>query len=119
MASPSQASLSDLKVEGRSITFSVKNTGSVAGSEVAQLYLGFPSAAQEPPRQLKGFQKVHLDSGAQAKITFQVADRDVSIWDTSVHNWVTVAGEFDVKVGSSSEDIRLKGSLSSAPAVAV
>merc|ERR1712193_109372 len=107
--------MGNLKVEGRSITFSVKNTGSVAGSEVAQLYLGFPSLAQEPPRQLKGFQRVYLDSGAEAKITFKVADRDLSIWDTSAHNWATVAGEFNVMVGSSSEDIRLKGSLSSAP----
>lgn len=110
---------SNLKVQGRSITFSVKNSGLRAGSEVPQLYLGFPSLAQEPPRQLKGFQKVHLDSGIEAKITFQVADQDLSIWDTSLHNWVIVSGEFKVMVGASSEDIRLSGTLSNAPAIAI
>merc|ERR1711937_1040579 len=58
-----QFKYSSLKVEGRSVSFSVKNVGNVTGGDVPQMYLGFPDSAQEPPKQLKGFKKVVLKSG--------------------------------------------------------
>ena len=56
---------SDITVDKstRTVSFTVQNTGAVAGDEVAQLYLGFPETAGEPPIQLKGFKKVSLQVG--------------------------------------------------------
>merc|ERR1712000_566688 len=76
-----QFQYSSLKIQGRSVSCSVTNTGKVDGAEVPQLYLGFPSPAQEPPKQLKGFKKIGLKAGASAIVTFHLADRDLSIWE--------------------------------------
>jgi len=79
-----QFEYSDLKVDQRSVSVSVKNVGDVDGAEVPQLYLGFPASAQEPPKQLKGFQKIQLKAGASATVTFPLTDRDFSIWEFSL-----------------------------------
>eukprot|EP00040_Diaphanoeca_grandis_P016729 m.86681 g.86681 ORF g.86681 m.86681 type:complete len:826 (-) comp25989_c0_seq1:109-2586(-) len=97
--------------EDYSATFTVKNTGSVSGSEVAQLYLEFPATAGEPPRQLKGFEKVSLASGASATATISLTPRAFSIWDVETHAWTVVSGTFGVMVGSSSRDVRLHDSI--------
>ena len=76
-----------------------------------QLYLDFPAAAGEPPNQLKGFQKVHLDVGASATVTIPLAPRDFSVWSVEARGWVVAHGEFGVAVGSSSADRRLVGKL--------
>jgi beta-glucosidase len=94
-----------------SIGCDVYNTGSRAGSEVAQLYLGFPSSAGEPPRQLKGFKKVSLSPGASAHVTFNLVWEDLACWDPLAHQWAVPPGTFQVMVGSSSRDIRLTGSF--------
>lgn len=109
----------DLKVNGRSVSFSVKNVGKLTGSEIPQLYVTFPESAKEPPRQLKGFKKVALEAGGTTVVTFQLTDRDLSIWDGAGHDWSLVTGEFDVMVGASSDDIRLTGKLSSSSVVTV
>jgi beta-glucosidase len=103
---------SDLTIKNTRVTFTVKNVGKVAGSEVAQLYLGFPKAAGEPPLQLKGFKKTgKLDAGASEVVELEIEPRDLSIWDSSSHSWSPVKGTFDVKIGSSSRDLRLSGSM--------
>ena len=111
----SSFSYSELVVDSgaMTVTFKVANTGGVAAAEVAQLYLGFPSAANEPPQQLKGFQKVYLGVGESTKITFKLQPRDVSIWDavSAKHGWVLLEGTFAINVGSSSRNIHLTGSL--------
>ena len=84
------------------------NTGSLPGSEVAQLYVGFPSCAGEPPQQLKGFQKVKLIPGQSAAVSFPLNDRTFSIWDVTSHSWQLVHGTYTFAVGSSSRDIRAK-----------
>ena len=92
------------------VAFDVTNNGSVAGAEVAQLYLEFPASAGEPPIQLKGFEKVTLAAGATATVTFALEDRAFSIWDVELHAWHKVLGSFGVSVGASSRDVRLTGS---------
>jgi len=82
-----------------------------SGSEVVQLYLGFPATAGEPPIQLKGFTKVMLAAGASQKVTFTLADRDLSIWETNSHSWRLFNGTFTVYVGTSSRDLPLKQTL--------
>merc|ERR1712146_63395 len=94
-----------------SVSVTVTNTGSKAGAEVAQLYLGFPSSAGEPPRQLKGFEKVILAPGAKTTVTFDLRPRDLSIWDVKQHAWSPVSGTFEVAVGASSRDIRQTSSF--------
>ena len=90
----------------------VQNTGKVDGAEVVQLYLGFPTAAGEPPQQLKAFEKVMLEAGETKTVEFPLDDRATSIWNVSVHAWTRVRGAFLVTVGTSSRDRdALKGSF--------
>ena len=97
-------------VNGRStVTATVTNTGSRAGSEVAQLYVGDPGAAGEPPRQLKGFQRVSLNPGASTTVTFTVTARDLASWTSN--GWVAGAGSYQVLVGDSSRNLPLSGGL--------
>jgi beta-glucosidase len=84
------------------VTATVTNTGRVTGTEVAQLYLGDPPAAGEPPRQLKGFTRVTLAPGQSAKVTFPLTGHDLSYWDDAAGGWVVPPGAFTVYVGDSS-----------------
>jgi beta-glucosidase len=104
---------SKLQASASAVSVDVANTGRVAGAEVAQLYLGFPKTAGEPPRQLKGFQKTAvLHPGETATVRFPLSDRDLSIWDDVQHRWAKQAGTFQVFVGASSGDVRLTSSFS-------
>jgi len=84
------------------VTAQVTNTGPVAGADVAQLYLGDPSSAGEPPRQLKGFQKVYLQPGQSATVHFTLDGQALSYWDTQANGWFLPDGTFHVYVGDSS-----------------
>ncbi len=100
-------------VSGNNATVSVEvtNSGSRAGAEVAQLYLGFPSSAGEPPQVLRGFRKITLAAGATQTVTFNLTPEELSYWNTSSASWVVPSGSFTARVGSSSRDIRLTGSF--------
>jgi beta-glucosidase len=89
---------------GRQVTVSarVTNTGQVGGSDVVQLYLDDPVSAGEPPRQLKGFQKVTLRPGQSATVRFTLTGHDLSYWDDAANGWVLPDGRFQVYVGDSS-----------------
>lgn len=93
---------------GASVSVKVKNTGSRAGSEVAQVYVEFPAAAGEPPLQLKGFDKVLLQPGETKTVELELDDRAFSIWDDG---WNIKSGCYDVHVGSSSVDLPLSQSI--------
>jgi beta-glucosidase len=84
------------------VSATVTNTGQVAGSDVAQLYLDDPAAAGEPPRQLKGFQKVTLQPGQSTTVHFTLSGHDLSYWDDAANGWVVPDGHFGVYVGDSS-----------------
>ena len=84
------------------VSATVTNTGQVAGSDVAQLYLDDPAAAGEPPRQLKGFQKVTLQPGQSTTVHFSLTGHDLSYWNDSANGWVVPDGQFGVYVGDSS-----------------
>jgi beta-glucosidase len=85
----------------------VRNAGSRAGSDVAQVYLTAPASAGEPPRQLKGFAKVALLPGQTKHVVLTLDQRAFSIWDTSAQRWTTVPGRYTVAVGDSSRDLPL------------
>jgi hypothetical protein len=83
-----------------------------AAAGMAELYLGFPPAAQEPPKVLRGFKLVRLEAGASAQVTIPLRQRDLSIWDVAAHSWRVPTGKFTAMVGASSCDIRLNATLS-------
>jgi beta-glucosidase len=87
---------------GVTVTATVTNTGSVAGSDVAQLYLGDPATTGEPPRQLKGFQRVTLDPGQSTTVSFSLGTHDLSYWNTKAHGWSVADGTYHLYVGDSS-----------------
>jgi len=76
----------------------VTNTGSVAGDEVAQLYLSFPAVAGAPLRALRGFERVHLEPGASQTVHFELKARDMSMV-TEAGDPIVAAGEYPVSVG--------------------
>ncbi|KAK8157856.1 putative beta-glucosidase D [Phyllosticta citrichinensis] len=82
----------DLWTDVVTVSTQVSNTGSVAGAEVAQLYVSFPDAAEQPVKVLRGFEKVHLEPGKSAPVTFTLRRRDLSYWDIAAQNWAVAPG---------------------------
>ena len=106
----------DMKVTScHEISTVVTNTGSTAGSDVVQLYVEFPSAAEAPPLQLKGFVKTQiLQPGESESILFRPTVVDLSVWSVdhtgkSSSHWLLVPGTYKLWIGSSSADKRLSG----------
>ena len=88
------------------VTFSVANTGSAAGAEVAQVYLGMPASLNEPPKRLVGWKKVTLNPGASQSVTIEVDQNDsshpMSYWDVTSNAWKVASGQYTVYLGNSS-----------------
>jgi beta-glucosidase len=94
------------------VSFDVTNTGSVAGAEVAQLYVSDPSAkAVRPERELKGFEKVRLAPGETKHVTLNLDARAFSYWDEAAHKWTIDPGKFVIRLGDSSENTPLTADL--------
>jgi beta-glucosidase len=99
------------------VAATVTNTGTRAGTEVVQLYVGAPAANGEPPRQLKNFQRVTLNPGQAQTVHFTVTTRDLSMWDTASSTWRAPAGAYSIMVGDSSRNLPLTGTLTVATAL--
>jgi len=94
------------------VTFQVENTGSVAGAEIAQVYLhDVESSIDRPEKELKGFGRVTLQLGETQTITVDLDEDAMSFYSPAKEDWVSEPGAFEVLVGSSSRDIRLKGTF--------
>lgn len=107
---------SDLKLQnlsdGIQISFNLKNIGDTDGAEVAQLYIGDAvSTIVKPIKELKKFEKVFLKSGETQKITFTLNHIDYAYYNTMLKDYVVENGKYEVYIGSSSQDIRLKTSF--------
>jgi beta-glucosidase len=96
--------------DGLDVTFRVRNTGSVPGVEVPQVYLGPPSDPPVPMavRQLVGFDRVALGPGERREVTVHIDARQLSYWSVDANAWMRAAGERTVFVGASSRDLRLQ-----------
>jgi len=93
------------------ISFVVKNTGRVAGEEVAQLYIrDVLASVARPVMQLAGFQRVRLAPGESKTVSIPLSNASLRMLDRDMR-WVVEPGEFRIMVGSSSKDIRLRGEL--------
>jgi beta-glucosidase len=94
------------------VSFDVTNTGSVAGAEVAQLYVSDPSAqVDRPERELKGFAKVRLSPGETHNVTISLDARSFSYWDEPAQKWIIDPGKFVIRVGDSSENTPLTAGI--------
>jgi len=112
LEAPALATIGTIDPKGIPVSFDVTNTGSVAGAEVAQLYVSDPSAkATRPERELKGFEKVRLAPGETKHITLTLDARAFSYWDESAHKWTIDPGKFVIHVGDSSENTPLHADL--------
>ncbi len=101
---------SDLKVtEGKepTVRFTIKNTGTRAGSEVAEVYVALPASADEPPKRLAGWSKVQLNPGESREVSLSINPRELSIYDVSTDAWKQLPGRYTFMVGGSSKDLPL------------
>ena len=90
------------------VSLTVTNTGERAGAEVVQVYVGDPVASvYRPAKELRGFSKVKLEPGASERVTIELDKRAFAYWHTARSEWVVEGGEFELRIGSSSRDIRL------------
>ncbi|HMG67933.1 MAG TPA: glycoside hydrolase family 3 C-terminal domain-containing protein, partial [Chitinophagaceae bacterium] len=89
-------------------TLSIKNTGKVAGKEVVELYISAPAGElDKPSEELKGFAKTKLlQPGESQTISFDISASDLASFDTKRESWIAAAGEYSVKIGASSENIK-------------
>ena len=101
-----------------SVAFSLKNTSDRAGAEVAQVYLGLPASAGEPPKRLVGWKKVKLRTGETQEVTVSIAARSLAIFDVARNVWKIVPGEYRVFVGGSSRETPLTQTFRIEPAQA-
>ncbi len=102
---------SGLKVAGgrkvTDVSFTLKNTGSRDGAEIAQVYAALPADAGEPPKRLVGWSKVRLKAGESKEVRVPVAAKYLSIWDEG-SGWKLVDGGYQIMVGGSSAELPLK-----------
>ncbi len=102
----------DIEITDDGVSFVIENTGQVAGSEIAQLYVAHPdSGVTRPNQELKGFVKVNLAPGEQQKVTIAFDAYTFRHFDIEQNKWVIEAGRWQILIGASSQDIRLRGEI--------
>ena len=103
---------SDLKVNADKVTFTITNTGSVAGAEIAQLYVAKPDATVfRPAKELKGFTKVFLKAGESKTVTIPLDDKTFRYWNVTTDRWEVEGGSYQLLVGANVQDIRLTAEI--------
>ena len=90
------------------VSFTVRNAGKRAGTEIAQVYASLPDSAGEPPKRLIGWARVELAPGESKQVSIPV-DRDrLTIFDEGAGRWKLVPGNYTVMAGGSSQDLPLR-----------
>ncbi len=93
------------------VSFDVTNTGNRAGDEVVQLYVHANSQIERPIKELKGFDRIHLEPGETKRVTLRLGHDQLTYYNTASHTYDVETGQVDILVGASSADIRLKGTI--------
>lgn len=99
------------------VSFQIKNTGKLAGREIAQIYAQLPAEADQPPKRLVAWQPVNLNAGESKKFSVKVPRERLANWDVSIKSWRVAQGGYTFLVGTSSRDanaLRTKKSLNAA-----
>ena len=100
---------SDIKADDKGVSFTIKNTGSMDGAEVAQMYVSLPGAKVfRPEKELKGFAKVFLKAGESKEVRISFDDKTFRYFNVKTNGWEVEDGSYVVMIGSSSANIRLK-----------
>ena len=94
------------------VSFTLTNSGSRAGAEIAEVYAALPASAEEPPKRLIGFSKVELKAGEKKVVEVEVDPKYLSIFDEAKDAWTLVPGDYTVLVGGSSDKLPLKATVS-------
>ena len=99
---------SDMVADEQGVSLTVTNTGSVAGTEIVQLYVAKKNSELfRPAKELKGFARVTLAPGEKQRITIMLDDKAFRFWNVKANRWEIEGGEYELLVGASVEDIRL------------
>ena len=99
----------DVKGQTVKVSFTLKNVGKRPGAEVAQVYVSDKvCSVPRPPQELKAFQKVRLDAGKSKRVEIELSSEAFRFWNPATKQWTVEPGEFEIRVGASSADIRLK-----------
>ena len=99
---------SDMAADEQGVSLTVTNTGSVAGTEIVQLYIAKKNSELfRPAKELKGFARVTLAPGEKQRITITLDDKAFRFWNVKANRWEIEGGEYELLVGASVEDIRL------------
>jgi beta-glucosidase len=93
------------------VSFVVRNTGKVAGKEVAQVYLSLPASAKEPPKRLIGWEKIDLQPGESKTVTLKIDPLYLSVFDEASERWMIMPGEYRVMAGPSSAVLPLTATV--------
>lgn len=96
------------------VSFTLRNIGPRIGAEVAQVYIAPTSEVVPPPcpvQWLAGFAKIELEPGGERQVVLHLDETAFRKWDASLHRWRVYPGEYEVRVASSSRDIRLTASI--------
>jgi beta-glucosidase len=99
--------------EAKSVTFTLRNTGTRAGDEIAQVYVTLPNSAGEPFRKLAGWKRVSLAAGTSQTVEVPIDPLYLSVFSTEKDTWVPAEGEISIEVGGSSASLPLRGTDSS------
>lgn len=111
---------SDIKLSADSIkdtdtltvSFKIKNTGSVAGAEIAQVYVADKeSTIFRPAKELKGYKKVFLNAGEEKEVSVELSKRAFAFYNVKIGDWCVESGDFDIMVAASSRDVKLTATV--------
>ena len=111
---------SDIKLSADSIkdtdtltvSFKIKNTGSVAGAEIAQVYVADKeSTIFRPAKELKGYKKVFLNAGEEKEVSVELSKRAFAFYNVNINDWCVESGDFDIMVCASSRDVKLTATV--------
>ena len=106
-------SYDNLKVDEKGVTFTIQNTGAVAGAEVAQLYVGKQSdTVFRPIRELKGFARVTLEPGEKKDVHIAFDDKTFRFFDTRTNTWEVETGVYQIMIGKDAESMVLQEKIS-------
>ena len=93
-------------------SFNIENVGDISGFEISQCYISFMNCDEdEPIKKLQGFDKTYINSGEIKKIEISLDSKSFSTWDIKNHQWEIKKGVFNILIGASSNDIKLKDSI--------